>query len=192
MEFCFTLYFLYNRPMKRQSVRIKLFPLKKEEIPAYLDDKGVLVNDYFKTYLAHPAYQEVVERQRCLVEIVSLADMGFDREATAPQIEERAVEMGYRLPPAHLGVYLRLALLKQEVSQDNILSQGKSPDGAICLLSPQLEEEFAFPRSVYLRKVDQDLWLRAARFDDEYAFPLTTLFAFVTKNANEFVVGSEP
>ncbi|WP_105134309.1 hypothetical protein [Streptococcus suis] len=178
--------------MKRQSVRVELFPLKKEEIPAYLDDKGVFVNDYFKTYLAHPAYQEVVERQRCLAEIVSLADMGFDREATAPQIEGRAVEMGYQLPPAHLGVYLRLALLEQEVSQDAILSQGKSPDGAICLLSPQLEEEFAFPRSVYFRKVDQNLWLRAARFDNEYVFPLITLFAFVMKNANEFVVGSEP
>lgn len=176
---------VYNRPMKRLSVRVELFPLKKEEIHAYLDDKGVLVNDYFKTYLAHSTYQVVEEQQECLVEIVSLAEMGFDREATAPQIEERAVEMGYRLPPAHLGVYLRLALLEQEVSQDAILSQGKSPDGAICLLSPQLEE-FTFPRSVYLRKVDQDLWLRAARFDDEYAFPLTTLFAFVTKNANEY------
>ncbi|HFI0148914.1 TPA: hypothetical protein ACGO16_001472 [Streptococcus suis] len=172
--------------MKRQSVRVELFPLKKEEILVYLADKGILVNDYFKTYLAHPAYQEVVERQGCLVEVVSLADMGFAREATAPQIEERAVEMGYQLPPAHMGVYLRLALLEQEVSQDAILSQGKSPDGAICLLSPQLEEEFTFPRSVYLRKVDQDLWLRAARFDDEYAFPLTILFAFVTKNANEY------
>ncbi|WP_174852953.1 hypothetical protein [Streptococcus suis] len=173
--------------MKRQRVRVELFPLKKEEILSYLDDKGILVNDYFKTYLAHPAYQEVqevVEKQKCLVEIVSLAGMGFDREATTPQIEERAVEMGYQLPPAHLGVYLRLTLLEQEVSQDTKLSQGKSPDGAICLLSPQLEEEFTFPRSVYLRKVDQDLWLRAARFDDEYAFPLTTLFAFVTKNAN--------
>lgn len=96
------------------------------------------------------------------------------------------MEMGYHLPPAHLGVYLRLTLLEQEVSQDAILSQGKSPDGAICLLSPQLEEEFTFPRSVYLRKVDQDLWLRAARFDDEYAFPLSTIFAFVTKNTNEY------
>ncbi|HFU3716156.1 TPA: hypothetical protein ACGO5M_001547 [Streptococcus suis] len=174
--------------MKRQSVRVELFSLKKEEILVYLDDKGILINDYFKTYLAHPAYQEmqeVVEKQKCLVEIVSVAEMGFDREATAPQIEERAVEMGYQLPPAHLGVYLRLTLLEQKVSQDAILSQGKSPDGAICLLSPQLEKEFTFPRSVYLRKVDQDLWLRAARFDDEYAFPLTTLFAFVTKNANE-------
>ncbi|MDG4515089.1 hypothetical protein NOL04_09500 [Streptococcus suis] len=174
--------------MKRQRVRVELLPLKKEEILAYLDDKGILVNDYFKTYLAHPAYQEVqevVEKQQCLVEIVSLADMGLDREAAAPQIEERAVEMDYQLPPAHLGVYLRLTLLEQEVSQDAILSQGKSPDGAICLLSPQLEEVFTFPRSVYLRKVDQDLWLRAARFDDEYAFPLTTLFAFVTKSANE-------
>lgn len=73
-----------------------------------------------------------------------------------------------------------------------MLSQGKSPDGAICLLSPQFEEEFTFPRSVYLRKVDQDLWLRAARFDDEYVFPLTTLFAFVVKNVNESIVGSEP
>lgn len=52
------------------------------------------------------------------------------------------MEIGYQLPPAHLGVYLRLALLEQEVSQDTVLSQGKSPDGAICLLSPQLEEEF--------------------------------------------------
>ncbi|MDG3132582.1 hypothetical protein MKL26_06070 [Streptococcus suis] len=125
--------------MKRQSVRVELFPLKKEEILAYLDDKRILVNSYFKTYLAHPAYQEVVERQECLVEIVSLADMGFDREVTAPQLDE-----------------------------------------------------FTFPRSVYLHKVDQDLWLRVARFDDEYAFPLTTLFAFVAKNVNEFVVGNEP
>ncbi|NQK67441.1 hypothetical protein HO483_04125 [Streptococcus suis] len=45
--------------MKRQRVRVELFPLKKEEILAYLDDKGILVNDYFKTYLAHSAYQEV-------------------------------------------------------------------------------------------------------------------------------------
>ncbi|HFI0264011.1 TPA: hypothetical protein ACGOU9_000405 [Streptococcus suis] len=178
--------------MKRLSVRVELFPLKKEEIPAYLDDKGVLVNDYFKAYLAHSAYQVVEEEQEWLVEIVSLADMGLEREATAPQIEARAMELGYQLPPAHLGVYLRLALLEQEVSQDAILSQGKSPDGAICLLSPQLEEEFTFPRSVYLRKVDQDLWLRAARFDDEYAFPLSTIFAFVTKSANEFIVGSKP
>lgn len=66
--------------MKKQSVRVELFPLKKEEILAYLDDKGVLVNDYFKTYLAHPAYQEVLEKQKCLVEIVSLVSMGFDRE----------------------------------------------------------------------------------------------------------------
>ncbi|HEL1667715.1 TPA: hypothetical protein U1405_000724 [Streptococcus suis] len=57
---------------------------------------------------------------------------------------------------------------------------------------PMIGIRVYFPRSVYLRKVDQDLWLRAARFDDEYASPLTTLFAFVTKNANEFVVGSEP
>ncbi|QZT29495.1 hypothetical protein K6969_00745 [Streptococcus suis] len=93
-----------------------------------------------------------MEKQKCLVEIVSLADMGFAREATAPQIEERAVEMGHQLPPAHLGVYLRLALLEQEVSQDAILSQGKSPDGAICLLSPQLEREFTFPRrSIFAR-----------------------------------------
>ncbi len=176
---------VYNRPVKRQSLQVELFPLKKEEILAYLDDKGILVNDYFKTYLAHPTYQEVVEKQKCLVEIVSLADMGFERGVTAPQIEERVVEMGYQLPPAHLGVYLRLTLLEQEVSQDTKLSQRKSPDGAICLLSPQLEEEFTFPRSVYLRKVDQDLWLRAARFDDEYVFPLSTIFAFVTKSANE-------
>ncbi|HFI0177443.1 TPA: hypothetical protein ACGORP_001858 [Streptococcus suis] len=47
--------------MKRQSVRVELFPLKKEEIPAYLDDKGILVNAYFKTYLAHSAYQVVEE-----------------------------------------------------------------------------------------------------------------------------------
>ncbi|MDG3132575.1 hypothetical protein MKL26_06035 [Streptococcus suis] len=66
--------------MKRQSVRVELFPLKKEEILVYLDDKGVLVNDYFKTYLAHTAYQAVEEQQECLVEIVSLVDMRFDSE----------------------------------------------------------------------------------------------------------------
>ncbi|HEM6305033.1 TPA: hypothetical protein U2C97_001011 [Streptococcus suis] len=57
---------------------------------------------------------------------------------------------------------------------------------------PMIGIRVYFPRSVYFRKVDQNLWLRAARFDDEYAFPLTTLFAFVTKNANESAVGSEP
>lgn len=167
-----------------KRIKIPLSPLEKDRIVDYLATRGVAVNDFFKLYISHGHYKEVTVAQEMEIEIVTLKDMGFNVPTSSPFIVQRAVEMGYQLPPAHLGFYLRLAFMDQDSSSDVILSRGQSPDGAICLLSEKLEEDIAFPRSVYLRKVDQELWLRAARFDDDYAFSPSTIFAFVISSAN--------
>lgn len=55
--------------------------------------------------------------------------------------------------------------------------QKESPDGAINVLSLKLDDNVEIPRMLYLRNVDGILWLRAARFDDEYCYPADTVFA---------------
>ncbi|MFO3717325.1 hypothetical protein AB9Q04_03025 [Anaerococcus sp. ENR1011] len=40
------------------------------------------------------------------------------------------------------------------------------------------------PRSCYLRNVDDDLWIRAYRFDNIYEFPLDSEFTFIKNEIN--------
>ena len=66
----------------------------------------------------------------------------------------------------------------QPQSQNSVLSgTHSSPDGAITVLSELLEGDDAFPKGLYLRKVDGNLWLRGYVCDSAYRFPGDALFA---------------
>ncbi len=47
-------------------------------------------------------------------------------------------------------------------------------------MSEILEMDDAFPKGLYLRKVDSNLWLRGYVCDASYSFPGDALFAFQT------------
>ena len=58
------------------------------------------------------------------------------------------------------------------------MSAGRSPEGAVNIASPLLNDDVEFPRGFSLRVVDGRLWLRGYRCDDLYVFPPDVRFAF--------------
>lgn len=161
------------------QVNVKIFPLDKKEILNFLDQKEIKYNEFFKLYIGHEKYMSITSPSEVNVEIVSLSELGLKKLSNFLEIKDAAFKKSYGMCDPNLGFYLRLALKNQTKSKDKILSQRKSPDSAINIFSDKLEEDLEFPRSTYLRNVDGDLWIRAARFDDFYIFPLDSEFAFV-------------
>lgn len=161
------------------QVRVKIFPIDKKEILNYLDKKGIKYNEFFILYINHHKYRSVTSPSEVNFEIVNLSELGLKMPSNFSEIKEAALKKGFEMCDSNLGFYLRLALKNQTKSKDKILSQGKNPDSAINICSEKMEEEWEFPRACYLRNIDGDLWIRAARFDDFYEFPLNSEFAFV-------------
>lgn len=161
------------------QVNVKIFPLDKNEILNYLDKKGIKYNELFKLYIDHDKYMSITSPSEVSVEIVNLSELGLKKPSNFLEIKDAALKKGYGMCDPNLGFYLRLALKNQTKSKDKILSQGKNPDSAINIFSDKLGEDLEFPRSSYLRNVNGNLWIRAARFDDFYEFPLDSEFAFI-------------
>lgn len=163
-----------------QILSITCPALAAKSVLPLLENHSILWNEYFLQYIQHPAFQFPRQGDCYIVYIGSLAEFGLDQPSTFPQISTHIKKAGYTLPPAHLGISLRLALQKQKPSTNSQLSgQKTSPQGAIVLLSAPLEANIKVPRSLYLRNVDGQLWLRGSVFDDLYEFPGNTLVAFV-------------
>ena len=77
------------------------------------------------------------------------------------------------------GFFLRLAWTDQPQSQNSTLTGTHgSPDQAVTVLSEIIEQNDTFPKGLYLRNVDGNLWLRGYVCDDAYRFPGDALFAF--------------
>ena len=161
------------------EVKLKTFPIDKNEILSYLDEKKIMYNDYFKLYLGHDKYKSVTSPCVINVVIVNLLELGLKQPSNFIKIKEVALKNGYSTCEPNLGFFLRLELKEQKKSTDSILSQQKNPDSAINVFSDKVEEEWEFPRSCYLRNIDDVLWIRASRFDDIYEFPLDSEFAFI-------------
>lgn len=162
-----------------KHLKVDIFPISKENIPSYLTERGIKTNDFFIQYLGHAKYESVFNTSQVEVIITNLEEMGFTKPVTHDEIKTKALDLGYKVAPPHLAFYLRLAMLDQPPSANIILSKQAFPDSAIQVFVDKIEPDDDFPRSVYLRNVDGALWLRAARYTDDYLFSLNSSFAFV-------------
>ena len=162
-----------------RKLNINIFPIIKREIFKLLQDNDIYINDYCKKYIEHDKFNfSEIEEERKII-ITTLEEMGFRESVTLPEIMGKAKELGYKLCDPSAGVYLRLAYKSQKNSNNSVLSgQHKSPDSAIQIVSEQLESDFEFPRGLYIRKVDNKLWLRGFVCDDEHKFSLDNEMAF--------------
>lgn len=160
-----------------QDLTVPVYPLTSDEILAYLDQEGIGYNDFLPVYLKHSKCLPFKESDSLTIRIARLAEFGFTHPVEFPELLKGIESQGYSLCPPTTGFYLRMMLSDQKQSTDSMLSAGRVPQGSINVLTQKFAEEFEVPRMLYLRNVDQKLWLRAARFDDEYQFPLDTIFA---------------
>ena len=164
-----------------RRVKAAVFPIEKQDILPYLADQHILTNDYFKQYIAHAKYESVHDSGEVEAIIVSLAELGFRAPARHDAIGAKALALGYQAAPPHLAFYIRLAMMDQEKSKDSVLSRRSVPDSAITVFSDKIEPDTAFPRAVYIRNVDDQLWIRACRYTDDYEFEPDAEFAFIVQ-----------
>ena len=162
-----------------QEITVTTFPTDKNQIVDLLSSNGILINEYAKTFLNHPDLYSVELPSEITLVICSLSELGFSDGAIYHEIVSKIKDCGLFVCKPLAGVFLRLAYHNQVKSRDSSLSGShRSPDGAIVVFSELLENDDSFPKGLYLRNVDGNLWLRGYVCDDDYLWSGEDLFAF--------------
>ena len=152
--------------------------LSPAQVQKKLDENHIFINHYAKQFFSHPLFSSGYTGT-ITVSIAALDEIGFENGATLDEILKRLPSIGLKPCPPDTGLFLRLAWLDQPQSQNSILSgTHRSPDQAVTVFSTFLEQNDDFPKGLYLRNVDGNLWLRGYICDDSYQFPKDALFAF--------------
>ena len=165
--------------MMRISLRTE--PLPADRVLHELEARGILINHYAEVYLSHPRFSAGQAGEKT-VTVASLKEIGLEDGATLEELFRHIQGIGLSPCSPDTGVFLRLAWTDQPQSRNSMLTGTHgSPDGAVTVLSEILEPDDAFPKGLYLRKVDGKLWLRGYVCDSAYRFPGEALFAFETR-----------
>ncbi|WP_231481874.1 MULTISPECIES: hypothetical protein [unclassified Microbacterium] len=160
-----------------ERIELDVGGLSRPQLLDALRLAGVSLNAHAEALIAHPVFEEPV-RERIRIVDRTVAELGFRGGATLPRIYAAAEELGLGLCPVVTGPYLRLAWATQADSSNSVLSAESSPDGAVNVASPVLNDDVEFPKGFYLRVVDGQSWLRGYRCDDLYVLAPDVRFAF--------------
>ena len=163
-----------------RRIILKAEPFPSEQIPAVLKEHGIFINHYAEEFFAHPRFS-IGRSRETTVAIASLQEIGLESGATLRDIFTHISKTDLKACAVSTGLFLRLAWTDQPQSRNSVLTGTHgSPDQAVTVLSEILERDDAFPKGLYLRNVDGNLWLRGYICDDTYRFPCEALFAFET------------
>lgn len=162
--------------MRQMVLTTGSFP--KDQILNELEKHDIRFNRYAEEYFSHPRFRSDHSRT-FTVTIASLQEIGFDTGATLPEIFRSLPEAGLKPCSPETGLFLRLIWTDQPKSSNAILSgTHEAPDQAVTVLSEILDNSDDFPKGLYLRNVDDVLWLRGYICNSEYRFPGESIFAF--------------
>ena len=161
-----------------KSITMDPVPVPAGQIKETLEAHHILTNRHAEVFMAHPRFDpEAVEKTEVI--IASLREIGLENGGTLGEIFRQAAKRGYRPCPVNTGLFLRLAWKDQPPSANSVLTgQHRSPDGAVTVLSEVLEPDDRFPKGLYLRNVDGQLWLRGYVCDADFRYAPEDLFAF--------------
>lgn len=161
-----------------KQITLKAEPFSKDDIPKMLKDHGICINHYAREYFSHPEFSVSHSGEMALM-IASLREIGLEDGAALSDIFKRIPELGLRPCRPCAGLMLRIAWTDQPRSRNSVLSgTHEAPDRAVTVLSEALEDNDDFPKGLYLRNVDGDLWLRGYICGAEYRFDGDATFAF--------------
>ena len=101
----------------------------------------------------------------------TVREVGCPDGATMPEIIAAAGQRGLAACPAELGPHLRLQYLDQPEGRRGkpVLAQ-RAPYGSVTIVSNRLSDDDTFPRGFYLRRIDDVLWLRGYRSNDDHVW----------------------
>jgi hypothetical protein len=134
--------------------------VSKEALRRRLASASVSLNAYADQLFDAPEFTVADEPRPITLITVSLPGLGLHSGGTLPLILERACMLGYDLCPLEVAPHLRLGFLDQ------------APGPYLTVASSRARpHDIDFPAGFYLRTLEDGLWLRGYRTDDDWVFP---------------------
>lgn len=139
----------------------------KEELLARLESAGVQFNAYAKTLFADPQF--IVSEKAEIVHLVkaNLTVLGFDKPMYYKDIITKAEALGLKQCPLNLAAFLRLEFMEQT----------EGPYITVASVKTKNDEEY--PNGLYVRRLDDILWLRGYRATFDVEWPVEHEFVFI-------------
>ncbi len=157
---------------------IQRVPYTKDQVLQKLKEHSILINHYAEEFISHPRFS-AGQPDKMTVAVASLKELGLEEGATLSELFQHIRGTRFTPCPPDTGLFLRLAWTDQPKSRNAVITgTHQSPDRAVTVLSEILEPDDAFPKGLYLRNVEGNLWLRGYVCDTEYRFPNDALFVF--------------
>ena len=161
-----------------ELIMLKPTPFPKNQISDKLEKHKILINQYAEIFFAHPAFSTENTSEMAII-IASLREIGLENGATLKEIFRHIEKYDFKPCQPNTGLFLRFAWENQPKSKISIIiGMYCSPDQAVVVLSEQIEADDVFPKGLYLRNVDDSLWLRGYVCNSNYRFSGNDLFAF--------------
>lgn len=140
--------------------------LRKEALLNQLIKHGIEFNDYAKTLFDDPHFSTSETTETVSTVKVNLSDLGLTKPSVYSEIIIKAEERGLKLCALSLAAHLRLEFLEQ----------AEGPYITVASVKPMKDE--SYPNGLYVRNLDNKLWLRGYRATDDYQWPIESEFVF--------------
>jgi hypothetical protein len=138
--------------------------LTKSELIQELQRNAISMNESAETLFASEHFTISETRYALTIFELTIRDLGFPQGATIVELYARAEALGLGLCPLELGPHLRLQYLDQpEGYWGQPVRQHQAPSGSITIASEKLSDDENFPKGLYLRRIQGQLWLRGYR-----------------------------
>jgi hypothetical protein len=154
--------------------------LSRSELREELRRNRVLLNAYAEQLFASDRFTTAKRRYSVTTVEVSGRNLGFQRGATAFEINKRAASHGLALGPLELAPHLRLQYRDQEEGdREERQEHGRAPFGSLTVASSPHSADADGLRGFYLRRIKGDLWLRGYCASPDHEWNPDDRFVFI-------------
>jgi hypothetical protein len=133
--------------------------VSKSDLLRELAEQSVSLNEYARVLFDDPKFTTSPEPYSVRLVSVSLADIGLPDGGLWGDIVDRAASAGLRPCPLEVAPHLRLAYQDQPVGP------------YLTVVSLRLRSDDEYPNGLYLRRLEEGLWLRGYNSGPENLWP---------------------
>lgn len=164
-----------------KEIEIEIGGLTKEALLKRLDTNNIQINPLGEKLLQSELLQISEMKKTVVLTKLTLRELGLPTGKTGLlDIIGKAHEVGLEACLPEVAPFLRLASFKDTQSY-GFEKKHRTPHGSVTVVSEILDEDPDFPKGFYLRKVDEDYWLRGYICDYEHQFSLDETFIFMSR-----------
>ncbi len=164
-------------PMKIRVIEVG--GVSKPQLKDKLQQCSIRMNEYGNKLFDDEKFVISPTKRRLETVELSVRNLGFLDGATALQLFQMADTLGLQLCPIDLGPFLRTQYLDQpETCKLSLDERNQAPSGSLTIASKPLTEDDYFPKGFYLRRIEDELWLRGYIADDLHVWNPHDRFIF--------------